>query len=278
MRILCLHGHGASSDVLRYQMSGLIKGCDPSWEFHYLSGEVDCPPAPGIEKVFPGPFACYNRLFDPGSQLDSYALIEETLHTYGPFDGAFGFSQGAALIVSYLLERRAAYPDESLPFRFLILCSPVVPLAGNAEYCHRILGCLSRDNESRIRSCQDTQISDLPERARIAMTMLTDILDASTTITQEPRRFYLDRELPDVPCALHPDLCLTRLPVATLHVRGTTDAKALWNCGFLIQSFFDSPKLRVFEHKSGHDIPRSGPEVRQMLCAMEWIIAQSELP
>ncbi|KGO40477.1 Serine hydrolase FSH [Penicillium expansum] len=232
----------------------------------------------GIEKVFPGPFACYNRLFDPGSQLDSYALIEETLHTYGPFDGAFGFSQGAALIVSYLLERRAAYPDESLPFRFLILCSPVVPLAGNAEYCHRILGCLSRDNESRIRSCQDTQISDLPERARIAMTMLTDILDASTTITQEPRRFYLDRELPDVPCALHPDLCLTRLPVATLHVRGTTDAKALWNCGFLIQSFFDSPKLRVFEHKSGHDIPRSGPEVRQMLCAMEWIIAQSELP
>lgn len=245
-----------------------------------LSTEVvnalKCPE--GVEKLSPGPFSCYNRLFDPGSQLKVHALIDETIQTDGPFDGAFGFSQGAAVIVSYLLEKRAAYPDEFLPFRFLILCSPVVPLASNADYCHRILGCLSQDDGSRIRSCQDKQISQLPEPARIAMTMLTSILDASKTITCEPRSFYLDRRLPDVPCPLHPDLCLTRLPIPSLHVRGMTDAPAFENCGLLIESFFDSPKLRVVEHKSGHDIPRSGPEVRQILRAMEWVITQSELP
>lgn len=231
----------------------------------------------GVEKFSAGPFTCYNRLLDPGSQLEAHELIDETIQTYGPFDGAFGFSQGAAVIVSYLLEQRASYPDENLPFRFLILCSPVVPLASSADYCHRILGCLGQDDESHIRSCQDKLIFQLPEPARTAMTMLTSILDASETITSEPRSFYLDRRLPDIPCALHPDLFPIRLSIPSLHVRGMNDDPAFGKCGLLIESFFDTSKLRVVEHKSGHDIPRSGPNLRQILRAMEWVIAQSEL-
>lgn len=47
MRILCLHGYGTNPEVLKYQISGLRKAADLSWEFYYLPGEVACSAAPG---------------------------------------------------------------------------------------------------------------------------------------------------------------------------------------------------------------------------------------
>ena len=47
MRILCLHGVGASGAILRQQLDAFIREADPSYEFVFLDVEYECPPAPG---------------------------------------------------------------------------------------------------------------------------------------------------------------------------------------------------------------------------------------
>ncbi|KAJ5737449.1 uncharacterized protein N7483_002574 [Penicillium malachiteum] len=278
MRILCLHGHGTGSEVMKYQMSALAKAADASWEFHYLCGEEICPPAPGIEINFPEPYFCYSRNFGPESEDAAHALLEETIAEKGPFDGAFGFSQGASILVSYLIEQKMAHPNNNLPFQFVILCSTTVPLATNPEYNQRLLGSLTSQDELHIRSCRDEEIARLPGVTRTATASLISIIDAVEPITLKPRSYYLDRPLREIPSVLHPDVCEVRLALPALHVRGKTELSAIRESGMLVQKFFETGKQRVFEHTSGHDVPRSGPEARQMLSAMEWVIAQSQLP
>lgn len=47
MRILCLHGYGTSPAILRQQLDAFIREVDPSYEFVFLEGEYECPPARG---------------------------------------------------------------------------------------------------------------------------------------------------------------------------------------------------------------------------------------
>ena len=47
MRILCLHGYGTSPAILRHQLDAFIRAADPSYEFVFLEGENECPPARG---------------------------------------------------------------------------------------------------------------------------------------------------------------------------------------------------------------------------------------
>lgn len=204
--------------------------------------------------------------------------MEETIAQHGPFDGAVGFSQGASILVAYLVEQKMAYPDKSLPFQFVILCSPTMPLATNPEYQQRLLGSLTSQDEAHIRSCRDEEIAQLPNEMSTTLKSLVSILDAVEPITHKPRSYYLDRPLLEIPSVLHPDVCEVRLALPALHVRGKTELPAIRDCGLLVQEFFDTGKQRLFEHTAGHDIPRSGPEVRQMLSAIEWVIAQSQLP
>jgi hypothetical protein len=303
MKILCLHGYGTNTEVLEYQLSGLRKHADLSWDFHYLPGEVSCLPAPGkltlvdiscvhqlrmlthtslrfegIESVFSGPYFCFTHRFDPESVGASYALLEKAIFENGPFDGVLGFSQGAATIVGYLIEQATAYPDEPLPFQFMILCSPTIPLSDNLDYCQKIFGSIDPKDEAHIRSCEDEQYAQLSEPARTALSTFTNVIDSTASITHEPRSFYLDQPLSEIPCILHPELCTSRLDIPTLHIRGKNDLPALKDTGSLVQSFCNSGKQRVLEHTAGHDIPRGGPELRQMVSAMEWVVAQSELP
>ncbi|KAJ5533541.1 hypothetical protein N7494_010093 [Penicillium frequentans] len=278
MRILCLHGHGTGPDVMEYQLSALQRAADASWEFHYLCGEETCLPAPGIEKSFAEPYFCYSRHFDPESEDTAHALLEETIAQKGPFDGAIGFSQGAAILVAYLIEQEMSNSNNNHPFQFVIICSTTAPLAANTEYHQRLLDSLSPEDEARIRSCRDDDIAKLPNETCTAITSLVALLDDVEPITHQPRSFYLDRPLSDIPSMLHPDICDIRLALPVLHVRGKTELPALRDCGLLVERFFETRKQRVFEHTAGHDIPRSGPEARQMLSAIEWVIAQSQLP
>ncbi|PYH57082.1 uncharacterized protein BO96DRAFT_474474 [Aspergillus niger CBS 101883] len=254
MKILCLHGYGTGPNILRYQLSGLMRDADPSWEFHFLSAEVECPPAPDIGSTFPPPYYCWTRSFDAGSIDAAHALIEEAIDEHGPFDGVLGFSQGAAISVSFLLEHKTAYPDEPPPFRFAILYSPTIPCAADEAYCRSVLGTLSSVDQQRLRSGKDKEITQLPEPVRSVTESLL------------------------IPCALHPDVVPTRISIPSLHLRGKNDVPGLDECGLLVECLCDSNTRRPIIHSAGHDIPRSGPELKQMLSAVEWVVAKSQLP
>ncbi|KAL2786738.1 serine hydrolase-domain-containing protein [Aspergillus keveii] len=121
MRILCLPGYRTNPDIMKRQMSLLLQICDPSWEFYFLEAKVPCRPAPGIPKNAPGPFLCWTEDFGPTENRAALDLIHHTFQTQGPFDGVFGFSQGASMVAAYLLEQAALHPAQNLPVKFGIL-------------------------------------------------------------------------------------------------------------------------------------------------------------
>lgn len=231
----------------------------------------------GIESTFPPPYYCWTRSFDAGEIDAAHALIEEAIDEHGPFDGVLGFSQGAALAISFLLEHRMAYPDELLPFRFAIFYSPTIPCAANEASCQSVFGSLSLVDQQRLRSGQDKQIAQLPEPVRSVTESFVKVIKGTKSITREPVSFFLDRPLDLVPCVLHPDVVPTRITLPSVHLRGKEDIPGLDDCGLLVEALCDSKTRKSIKHSAGHNIPRSGPEIRQMLSALEWVVAQSQL-
>jgi hypothetical protein len=297
MRILCLHGYGTSPDVMKYQMSPLIKQCDPSWEFYYLPGNLECPLDPGelivhtisvtfcvvlilmvgIAPAVPGPYLCYSADLDPTSMRGAHALVKETFDNEGPFDGVFGFSQGAAVLLAYLLEQITIYPEKPLPVRFGIFCSSIPILATDPAYYQPILSILSPEDQQRLRSARDDQLDQLKGPARVAIKSLVGAIDALEPVTRRSRSSFLDRQPLEIPCVLHPALYKARLPIPTLHVRGRNEPSALKERSVLSESFCLPRWRRTFEHSAIHDIPRSMADIKGMVSSMEWVIARSQL-
>ena len=63
------------------------------WEYHFLQGPLECGPAPGIDKIYPG--QTYNCWFFVPSLIEFQSVheyLEEVIEDEGPFDAAWGFS------------------------------------------------------------------------------------------------------------------------------------------------------------------------------------------
>ncbi len=124
IRILCLHGFRGSGAQLRAQLRGLTQDIESEHEL-----ELVCPDAPSLPD---GRLAWWNAVpSDAGGNAkhyqgfsDSRAAIQEHFRNSGPFDGIFGFSQGAAL-AGLLVGLRAGPDIEAseypLEFGFAIL-------------------------------------------------------------------------------------------------------------------------------------------------------------
>ena len=126
LRILCLHGYHGSGDILRRQMSSLVEGTQALAEFVYMdapslaSGDFGwwharsnaTPPTSSDAGVGPS----RKRYEGWERTLESLA---ETFAAHGPFDGVFGFSQGASL-TSLLVGLRSpdGKPTEAKPLAF----------------------------------------------------------------------------------------------------------------------------------------------------------------
>lgn len=230
----------------------------------------------GFAPAIPGPYLCYSAEFDPVSMRAAHALVKETLASQGPFDGVFGFSQGAAVLLAYLLEQRAIYPGKRLPVRFGIFCSPVTLIATDPAYYGSVLGPLSLEDENRLRSARDDQLEQLTGSARVAIKALVGVLDAVEPVTRRPRTSFLNRPPLEVPCVLDPALFKARLPIPTLHVRGRNDPPALRDCSLSGESFCLPKWRRTFEHSAIHDFPRSMAEMKEMVSAMRSVIESSQ--
>jgi hypothetical protein len=231
----------------------------------------------GIAPAVPGPYLCYAADLDPASTKAAHALVKETFDRQGPFDGVFGFSQGASILLAYLLEHINKYPGKPLPVRFGIFCSSIPLLSTDPDYYRPILGMLSLEDQRRLRSATDEQLDKLKGPVRIVMKSMVGAIDELESVTRRPRTDFLDRQPLKVPCVLHPALYNARLPIPTLHVRGRNDPPALKMCSVVGESFCLPKWRRTFEHSAIHNIPRSMVDIKGMVSAMEWVISRSQL-
>jgi hypothetical protein len=232
----------------------------------------------GIALAVPGPYLCYSSEENPVSWRAALALVNETFESQGPFDGVLGFSQGAAILLAYLLQQMAAYPEKPVPVQFGIFCSATPIVATDPVYYRSVFGSLSTEDEQRLRSGRDDQLSQITDPARTVVKAMIGVLDVMEPVLHRPRTIFLDRQPLEVPCLLHPDLYKARLPIPTLHVRAKNDPQALKECSMLAETFCLPKWRRSLEHSAGHNLPRSTGDVQDMVSAMRWVIARGQRP
>lgn len=105
---------------------------DHSATFHFVEGELDSLPGPGVEGFYEGPFFSYYKwprsIHDDESSIqEAYNLLYETIEEDGPFDGILGFSHGGALAAGFLAYHATHNPHDSPLFRCAVFFNSVPP-------------------------------------------------------------------------------------------------------------------------------------------------------
>ncbi|KAJ5861307.1 uncharacterized protein N7529_008617 [Penicillium soppii] len=132
MRIFC---HGATQTLT--PTGGLMQELqrDNTATFHFLEGDIDSDPGPGIAGYYDGPYYSYYRFprtfsledNDDSDILEAYEQLNETVALEGPFDGVLGFSHGGTLAAGFMIHHAKMHPDEPALFRFAIFINSLPP-------------------------------------------------------------------------------------------------------------------------------------------------------
>ncbi|KAF2643898.1 hypothetical protein P280DRAFT_445153 [Massarina eburnea CBS 473.64] len=126
MRFLCLHGIGTSSQLLKMQTSALRYEFGDQHTYEFVQGTMPWRMAPELSAISKEEEPHY-AYFDPENAtgyLTAYNQLESFIAAEGPFDGVFGFSQGAGLAIIYMARKLIETPKAPPPFRCAILFSP----------------------------------------------------------------------------------------------------------------------------------------------------------
>lgn len=108
---------------------------DNTATFHFLEGEVDSDPGPGIAGFYDGPYYSYYRFprtfshkdDDDSDILEAYGLLYETIALHGPFDGVLGFSHGGTLAAGFMIHHAKMSPQDPPLFRCAIFVNSLPP-------------------------------------------------------------------------------------------------------------------------------------------------------
>src|SRR5260370_10417536 len=109
LRLLCLHGYHGTGAILRRQMAPLAAALPPNVELVY----VDAP------SLATGDFGWWHEGFTGWERTRDWVV--ELLRTSPRFDGAFGFSQGAALTGLLAALQDSAAAQSELDFEFAVM-------------------------------------------------------------------------------------------------------------------------------------------------------------
>ncbi|KAI8096538.1 serine hydrolase FSH [Halteromyces radiatus] len=154
LRILCLHGMSQNAAIFRKKTAVIRKKLDKMADLVYITAphlsvhpdhtsealrEAAADPT-ASEDLKPFGWWLHSEYQDPNAEYfvgfkESIELIKEVLVTQGPFDGVFGFSQGAsfASMLTAVLENRTLLPEfippefEHPPFRFAMVAASFIP-------------------------------------------------------------------------------------------------------------------------------------------------------
>lgn len=158
LRIMALHGYTSNSYVLQRRMGAIRKACKDTAEFVYLNGPIRVEPITAPAQDLDAPESSHQsmlgddvpieeqprawwRASDDGSYLEldkSIEFLNQAFEEQGPFDGVFGFSQGACLaaILASAFEAPSRLPSLKLPSN-----------QGPLRFCIAVSGFRARDEK-----------------------------------------------------------------------------------------------------------------------------------
>lgn len=315
MKILCLHGAGLNADLMKRQLQPITAALDPTYEFVFIDGDIERDAAPGVPEQMPGPFYSYYEGLESDHIRNACDLIDMIAEEEGPFEGFIGFSQGAAVGVSYMLDQAVKRPEEACPFRWSLLFSCVLAFSPDPSYLDFEFAMFEAQNE-RDKAKKDswkpwkkrkdgdskpTPSVKIPENkgtmlqsqtARLAFRdEYTALIKACvvfaetqghanglTTFDKVTARVTAEDSLIDgspIPRLYHPLLTPARLSIPTVLCTGGGEFSESLRQSSLIRKFYDSSTTVNLEHRGGHEVPRDPVAIQAIISATKKAIEDS---
>ncbi|KAK7959441.1 uncharacterized protein PG986_004295 [Apiospora aurea] len=273
MRILALHGLGASGAMLKAQLAPLVKSFGADHQFIFFEGAIPCGRGPAVPAWESGPFQSYATGFTPQEMREALHRIDTFIQKNGPFDGVLGFSLGSAMAISYILNQQRKHPDSRPPFDFALFFSPIfVASPDDACYERLVDRILDGDHEGFRAEFPDGDFASLidsdeervfTEYLKIVLSMHSSVGD----ILPNTRLDFLSFEAKasNVPRLLHPDIYKERVRIPTVHVSGTSDVPAMEEQSRVAEGLYTPSLAQLYRHGGGHEIPFKKTEVAAII-------------
>ncbi|KAE8376661.1 DUF341 domain-containing protein [Aspergillus bertholletiae] len=276
MAILCLHGVGSSGAILEKQMSNLRRELDPSFELVFVDGSFECKRGPGVSEYQPGPYFSHTRGYSPADIAQAVGYLEEILEAEGPFDGIFGFSQGAALTLSYFYQQQAA--GNPVAVKFACIFSAAMPCSPDASLGRGVISKL-RAREYDITDRAGTNVGDLTsEELELVEILQRTIVEATIHDPLVPwidMDVYRRGELDAIPRVMYTPALSQKIQIPTVHVWGQNDFDYMIQMAKLSCSICDQSMSKTVLHSGLHDMPKKHTEIQAVLRKIDWAIAQT---
>ncbi|KAL2760691.1 hypothetical protein ACRALDRAFT_1066831 [Sodiomyces alcalophilus JCM 7366] len=282
MRLLCLHGVGSSGSICESQFQPFVKAADPSYEFVFVNGPVTSIRGPGMGGEYDGPFYSHTTGYTTGEMVEALDHLEAVMEEMGPFDGVVGFSQGAALAISYIYDQKTRHGQT--PFKFALFFSSVCAFSPNPDYSKDVIERLSGRGYGLAQNGHGTNGSSdassvTPEERVLWETILTVIKplrDSQALLPDIDLEVYTRRDdVDNAPRLLLPQLMGEKIKIPTFHMHGKRDAEFMQDMSMIARGMFDDGLMRKAEHSGSHHPPNKDAEVRTAVRGLEWAIGQS---
>ncbi|KAI2782381.1 inducible nitrate reductase 2 [Daldinia loculata] len=266
-RVLALHGVGSSAEIVKGQLAPLTRELGPRYEFVYLNGVAEIERGPEIAPYYQGPFYSYTTGYTAAEIREALDNLDQFVKENGPFHGVFGFSQGASMAASYLLDYQGREPETQLPFEFAVLFSSVSAFSPSKTCYESIVeGLLNRDFRA-IQGFPKAEFNELTKAERIfaenlALTFTVGNKMGSST---ESNNFFTRRNQEAIPRVLHHSLTQDRIKIPTVHVNGKGDLPAISAQSRLVCGLCDQSLARVYHHSGGHGVPTELFDVKSLV-------------
>lgn len=202
---------------------------------------------------------------------EALSRIDEFIRDHGPFDGVFGFSLGAALAISYMLDqqRKQAPP----PFCFAVFFSTIFIASPDDGYCEQLLQRWLADDHAEFRSkfpdgdfvplLEDAAERKLAEYLQLVLSMQS--MGVGTILPNTNVDFLGAGKVEGIPRLIHPELLPARIKMPTVHVRGRKDSPYVGGQSQVAQGLCTSSVLRAHKHDGGHDVPFKRSDVNTIV-------------
>ncbi|KAI1415546.1 serine hydrolase-domain-containing protein [Hypoxylon sp. FL1857] len=257
MRIICIYRDGRNGETYHSELDILLsklRSLNTEVSIDFLDGHSKCldiliKDAPVQETQFLG-IGEVEKFRKAGKELAM------KLDRDGPYDGVLAFSQGAALVSSFLLYRQWYDHELPPPFKFAIFISGSIPLK-----VLRDLGVpVSKEAEHVVAQAglrRDEALGPLP----------THTTKARRAVFNSDDCFGLN--LNRIPLEL-------KIRIPTVHVWGENDP--VFPTSIQLAGLCDPYIRKIYTHPGGHEMPHEEKEVVEIVLLIEWCIQRGSWP
>lgn len=234
--------------------------------------------------MVPGPFFGWYSGYTCAQVQTTHDQISQVILECGPFDGICGFSQGATLALSYLLQHQTDHPSLDPPFLFALLFSCAGPaFSYDPMLSLDIISSLSSENLRALERMATRPVPENPD-AHIGQPMqdkhlvdrdvymgtVSSALQlgaangfvAPSVVIEQWRcaESSADRHML-MPRIFHPSLTASRIRIPTLHVIGSNDTSDVRIQAGICRALCDPSYTTCVQHSAAHDVPHFSGEV-----------------